>query len=104
MHASTVMCPGVDVLLQQQKEGIEYHSTSPRYRDHKNISPDEHEIRDNLCACSMASLLSSSHAFGCLLHVVTLQLFNFSGQEELEFDTNDLENIEMIQVRTTSNV
>lgn len=60
------MCPGVDVLLQQQKEGIEYHSTSPRYRDHKNISPDEHEIRDNLCACSMASLLSSSHAFGLL--------------------------------------
>lgn len=27
------------------------------------------------------------------------ELFNFSGQDELEFDTNDLDNIEMLQVR-----
>lgn len=26
------------------------------------------------------------------------ELFNFSGQEELEFDTNDLDNLEMLQV------
>lgn len=27
------------------------------------------------------------------------ELFNFSGQDELEFDTNDLDNLEMLQVR-----
>lgn len=26
------------------------------------------------------------------------ELFNFSGQDELEFDTNDLDNLEMLQV------
>lgn len=31
--------------------------------------------------------------------LVGSQLFNFSGQEELEFDPNDLDNIEMLQVR-----
>lgn len=30
------------------------------------------------------------------------ELFNFSGQEELEFDTNDLDNIEMLQVHRES--
>lgn len=29
------------------------------------------------------------------------ELFNFSGQDELEFDTNDLDNIEMLQVCVT---
>ena len=28
------------------------------------------------------------------------ELFNFSGQDELEFDTNDLDNLEMLQVNT----
>lgn len=28
------------------------------------------------------------------------ELFNFSGQDELEFDTNDLDNLEMLQVLT----
>ncbi|CAM9876814.1 unnamed protein product [Scytosiphon promiscuus] len=30
------------------------------------------------------------------------ELFNFSGQEELEFDTNDLDNLEMLQMYRTS--
>eukprot|EP00903_Cladosiphon_okamuranus_P012621 g11808.t1 len=30
------------------------------------------------------------------------ELFNFSGQEELEFDTNDLDNIEMLQRSRTN--
>lgn len=32
------------------------------------------------------------------------ELFNFSGQDELEFDTNDLDNLEMLQVRSTVSV
>lgn len=27
------------------------------------------------------------------------ELFNFTGQDDLEFDTNDLDNIEMLQVK-----
>ena len=30
------------------------------------------------------------------------ELFNFSGQDELEFDTNDLDNLEMLQVNSSA--